>query len=388
MSDTRPFYLRWFTKTRLTMVIGISLAIHFLIGIFFGGVVIFDLLNAPEPQLESPPIPESIDPMKREYKIKMKRSQQQSAAPLPIPIIAEIPSNLSLENIDLNLSNPRSDVRIRGAGDGDGTGKGFGDGFADGSGFELDIKIDFFGISGGGKNIVFVIDLSDSLAESGKEKIMRAEASRVLEELPVEVNFGLIFFAGPSWPGMDDVRGSADNWVSSPLRNSPNSDPGSFRPKKWSKLPNARYYSADSAARKRAIKAVRETPTLFGTIFDVPMFMALSMNPTPDTIFFMTDGQCPEERGITQIRRMVNQLKQQGKNVPVIHTVGLGIAANSHLDQIARLGKGESRYVTPQEYQQKYGNSNIAPTKDPRFETSQVIPQVPSNDYPIEFEIK
>ena len=370
------------------MVIGISLAIHFVIGAFFGGMVIFDRLKAPEPQLKAPAIPESIDPMKREYKIKMKRSQQQSAAPLPIPIIAQIPSDLSLDNIDLNISNPRSDVRIRGAGDGDGAGKGFGDGFGDGAGFDLDIKIDFFGISGGGKHIVFVIDFSDSLKESGKEMIMRKEATRVIEELPLEVNFGLIFFAGPTWPGMDDVRESADNWVTSAAAGSPGASAASFRPKKWSRLPRARYFSADSSARKRALKAIRETPTLFGTIFDVPMYMALTMEPIPDTIFFMTDGQCSEDRGITQIRLMVEQLKLQGKKIPVIHTIGLGISSNAHLDSIAALGNGESRYVTPQAYLKKYGNSDFPPSKEPRFETSGKIPKVPSDEYPIKFKLK
>lgn len=388
MSDTRPFYLRWFTGSRLAMVIGISLAIHFVIGAFFGGMVIFDRLKAPEPQLEAPAIPESIDPMKREYKIKMKRSQQQSAAPLPIPIIAQIPSDLSLDNIDLNISNPRSDVRIRGAGDGDGAGKGFGDGFGDGAGFDLDIKIDFFGISGGGKHIVFVIDFSDSLKESGKEMIMRREATRVIEELPLEVNFGLIFFAGPTWPGMDDVRESADNWVTSAAAGSPGASAASFRPKKWSRLPRARYFSADSSARKRALKAIRETPTLFGTIFDVPMYMALTMDPIPDTIFFMTDGQCSEGRGITQIRLMVEQLKLQGKKIPVIHTIGLGISSNAHLDSIAAIGNGESRYVTPQAYQEKYGNSDFPPSNEPRFSTSKEISVVPADEYPIKFKLK
>ena len=370
------------------MVIGISLAIHFVIGAFFGGMVIFDRLKAPEPQLEAPAIPESIDPMKREYKIKMKRSQQQSAAPLPIPIIAEIPSDLSLDNIDLNISNPRTDVRIRGAGDGDGTGKGFGDGFGDGASLDLDIKIDFFGISGGGKHIVFVIDFSDSLVLSGNEMIMRREATRVIEELPLEVNFGLIFFAGPTWPGMDDVRDSADNWVSSRASGENGAANDSFRPKKWSRLPKARYYSADSFARKRALKAIRETPTLFGTIFDVPMYMALTMDPIPDTIFFMTDGYCSNDRGITQIRQMIQQLKSQGKKIPVIHTIGLGISSNAHLDSIAALGNGESRYVTPQAYLKKYGDSPFPPSKEPRFETSGKIPMVPSDEYPIKFELK
>ena len=389
MPDSRPFYIRWFSRSRFAMVIGISLVIHFIIGIFFGGAVIFDMLTAPEPQLEAPAIPQSIDPIKREYKIKMKRSQQQSAAPLPMPIIAEIPSDLSLDNIDLSLSNPRSDVRIRGAGDGDGTGQGFGDGFGDSSGFELDLQIDFFGIKGGGQNVVFVIDFSSSLLEGDghKESIMRAEATRVIEELPMEVDFGLIFFGGPAWPGMEDVRESADNWVYT-RKVSEAAVPTTFRPKKWSRLPKVRWYGSDTGARKRALTAIRKTPTIFGTVFDVPMYMALTMNPVPDTIFFMTDGQCDPDRGINPIQKMISQMKAMGKPIPVIHTVGLGISGNSQLEQIARLGNGSTRFVSTEAYFRKNGNVKFPPTDDPVFSTSSNLEDAPIDKYPIEFKIK
>jgi hypothetical protein len=85
---------------------------------------------------------------------------------------------------------------------------------------------------------------------------------------------------------------------------------------------------------------------------------------------------------------MVEQLKSQGKKIPVIHTIGLGISSNAHLDSIAAIGNGESRYVTPQAYLKKYGNSPFPPSKEPRFETSGAIPIVPKDEYPIKFELK
>lgn len=385
MSDQRPFYFRYFTKSRFTMVLGVSLAIHLLIGTFFGGTVIFDILTTPEPQLEAPPIPESIDPIKREYKVSMKRSQQQSAAPLPIPIVADVPSDVSLDNIDLNISNPRSDVRIRGAGQGDGVGKGFGNGFGDAAGFDLDIEIEFFGARGGGQKLVFVIDVSQSLRgrdDRTKERIMRKEATRVIEELPPGIDFNVIFFAGPAWPAFDDLDEWADEFVTT------GDDADTFRPKDWDDLKKLGYYGSGTGARHRAIRAIRDTDLVYGTVFDLPMFMALNMDPTPDTIFFMTDGSTSDERGIDQIRKMVEQMDRAGKKVPTIHTVGLGTSGNRQLDEIAALTrKGTATYLTPEDFRKKYGDISF-PDSDEERNSGVRIERVPADRYPIEFDME
>lgn len=130
-------------RRRFLAVIVISIVIHLLVGAYFGGVVLFEMLTPPEPVLKAPPVPQGIVPQKREYELKLKKSQQQSSSPLPAPIVANIASDLSLDNLDLNIQNPRSDVRIRGAGEGSGIGDGFGDGFSDGTGFDL--KLTDFG---------------------------------------------------------------------------------------------------------------------------------------------------------------------------------------------------------------------------------------------------
>ncbi|MCK4564687.1 MAG: VWA domain-containing protein, partial [Verrucomicrobia bacterium] len=63
----------------------------------------------------------------------------------------------------------------------------------------FDLNFNFFGIRGGGRHVVFVIDYSASM-KGEKEKIMRREAARVISELPKTTEFGVIFFAGPAWP--------------------------------------------------------------------------------------------------------------------------------------------------------------------------------------------
>lgn len=109
----------------------------------------------------------------------MEKSQKQSSAPLPVPIVANIPSNLSLENIDMNVATPRSDQKVRGAGTGDGVGKGFGDGFGSGSGFDLDVDIEFFGAKGGGQHIAFVVDYSLSMVGKRRHHASGNEACHI-----------------------------------------------------------------------------------------------------------------------------------------------------------------------------------------------------------------
>lgn len=374
-------FLKFFNGKRLITVICISLFIHLFIGFFYGGMVLFEKFNPPEPELVAPPVPQGIEPRKKEYKIKMEKSQKSSSAPLPIPIVANIPSNLSLENIDLNVSTPRSEQKVRGAGSGDGVGKGFGDGFGDGAGFALDIDIEFFGAKGGGGHVVFVIDYSGSMAGE-KEVILRRETMRIMEDLPEGVQFGVIFFAGPAWPASKSYTSGLNNWVTT---NSPGSPYTNFRPKSWDRLPKIRYENSSSSTRNRYKRIAEDTPLVLGTIYDVPLYMAMSMDPVPETIFFMTDGACPQSRGITPLKKMLSQLKAAGKKPPIIHTVGLG-NNNSQLQAIAKLTGGTSTFLTPQQYVKQYGKGNVD-KPGPGKNVLQMVDKVPMSKYPVKFNL-
>lgn len=374
--------LKFFSGKRLLAVICISLLIHLFIGFFYGGIVLFEKFNPPEPELVAPPIPQGIEPRKKEYKIKMEKSQKQSSAPLPVPIVANIQSDLSLDNIDLNVSTPRSDQKIRGAGSGDGVGKGFGDGFGSGAGFALDIDIEFFGAKGGGGHVAFVIDYSGSMA-GAKETILRRETMRIMEELPEGLQFGVIFFAGPAWPASKNYTSGLNNWVTS---NSPGNAYNNFRPKKWNRLPEIRYETSSSGTRNRYKRIAEDTPLVAGTIYDVPLYMAMTMDPVPETIFFMTDGACPESRGIIPLKKMIAQLKAAGKKPPIIHTVGLGIPNSSHLRAIAKLTGGTSNFLTADQYVKQYGPGRVdMPGKGQ--DVMKMVDRVPGNKYPVEFDL-
>ncbi|MDA9317529.1 hypothetical protein N9Q19_01865, partial [Puniceicoccaceae bacterium] len=144
------------------------------------------------------------------------------------------------------------------------------------------------------------------------------------------------------------------------------------------------YDKASSSSRRRYMRYAEDTPLVGGTVFDVPIFMALTLDPPPDTIFFMTDGACSNNRGINQVRKMVNQLKQKGVSIPVIHTVGLGIPNSGHLKSIAQLTGGTSKFLTPEQYEKKYGKGKVKlPGKGPN--SLSLATDAPADKYPVVF---
>ena len=342
-------------RGKLYTVLLISIALHFLVGIIFGSAVLFKILTKPEPQLESPPVIESIEPQKKEYKVKLQKSQKKSSAPLPDPIVAETPSDVNLEDLDLNMNMDRRDLAVGALSDGMGEGDGSGDAF--GSGFDMDIDLDmdisFFGAEGGGDHLIFVVDFSKSMQSKGKEIIMRRELTRALGALPDGIMFDLILFSGPTWraeDGPESLDGS--EWIM----------PGNHhthRPMKISQLPEADYVKASKTSRRKMIEAAMETPLSGGTVYDLPLYIALTAKPAPETIFFMTDGACAEERGIQNIRKIVSKLEEAGRKVPVINTIGFELSKNPQLQAIADLTGGTFTIMTTAEYIAEHGEAEV-----------------------------
>jgi hypothetical protein len=247
------------------------------------------------------------------------------------------------------------------------------------SGLGLGQNISFFGIKGGGTHVVFILDCSQSMSGE-KEKIMRREAVRIIEDLPMGTQFAVIFFAGPAWPA--GSKPDLDDWVQT------YGDFQSFRPKNWDDLPKVKYRRASEGIRSGMIRHIRSTPLVYGTVFDCPIFMALRMDPIPDTVFFMTDGECSTERGINSLRKMVEQLKAAGKRIPVMNTVGFGIGRNYQLEDMAALMMGECSFISIQDYIMQHGPvpSGYA-AMDSGFDVERRVKSVPAGEYPVEFSL-
>lgn len=376
-------FLKFFNRSRLMTVIGVSILTHFMIGFIWGGYTLFEVLTPPEPILKAEPIPEGIDPLKKEYKINLQKSQKKSSAPLPAPIAAAVPSELSLDNIDISVSSPRSEVRVRGRNDSDGFGNGFGDGFGNGSGFDLDIGVDinFFGAVGGGKHVAFVVDYSLSM-RGEKDQILRRELRRVMEDLPEGVEFAVICFAGVAWGVDGEIEDGIEDWAVE-------KDTLNFfvlRPEKVDIPSYNRHASRRSVARK-----LMDMPLSIGTIFDSPLWMAMNLEPRPDTIFFMTDGGCMNNRGIDNLRDMVQRLQSAGEKVPVINTVGFGQTTNAQLNAIAELTGGKATFLTVEQYLRDYGPGGVdtpAQGVGQRALVRMGLAEVPSSEVKLRFPLK
>lgn len=175
-----------------------------------------------------------------------------------------------------------------------GTGDDFGEGWGNGSGD---------GMGGGGttffrqqvsaQRIAYVIDYSLSMGGE-RDKLMRAELAKSVEGIGLGMQFQLIFFAGPTWVAGDEVM-MAKGRKSATVK----SEGQSF---KWKSGGNAHNWKASGkkqkpswisgviSSRNVALRKVKSTRLVWGTNWENPLEMALSMDPPPQLIFFMTDG--------------------------------------------------------------------------------------------------
>jgi hypothetical protein len=102
------------------------------------------------------------------------------------------------------------------------------------------------------------------------------------------------------------------------------------------------WLTVDQSSLREAAKYVKETPLVLGTIWDHPLEMALSMEPKPDIIFFMTDGVAGKKS--EEIAKEMGR-KAKIKGV-VINTVALMVPqAQEPLKQLAKLSGGQFSIV-------------------------------------------
>lgn len=241
------------------------------------------------------------------------------------------------------------------------------------------LGVNFFGVMGGGTHVVFILDLSSSM-QGAKDRVMRREAARIIDDLFPETHFAVIFFGSVAWSA--GLEPDWDNWVLT------RGDWLSYRPKDWNNLQQVQYEKASLKAKDRMISEIKAAPMAHGTIFDCPIYMALSMDPVPNTIFFITDGDCPSERSIDSLKKMVDQLKEAGKQIPVMHTVGIGLSHSDQLEEMAALMGGECRILTAQDYMRQYGNDlSMSTRQNPRFDITKVK-SVSAREYPIQFDLR
>lgn len=224
---------------------------------------------------------EAVD--QREVTPQVQRQPSAPSASMARVVASNSSSPTAVPVPDVESVDPSLDF---GYGDDFGAGWGSGDGLGSGG-------ATFFGQTTRAERVAFVIDFSASMKKDGRDDLMRKELQKSLAGLMPETKFQMIFFAGPAWVADDKLtsgrktaevkgdRGHTFKWACG----------GSAHDwKQVGKRQQPSWLEATDGQISKAKKSVRETGLVWGTVWGPPLEMALSMEPAPQVIYFMTDG--------------------------------------------------------------------------------------------------
>lgn len=267
----------------VVVLLGMTLALIFLPGYFVetASIVTYNAGRQEEEKLE-----------KREVPRQVKRQPSAPSSSMARVIASTTPSPTAIPVPDVNVPDPSTDF---GSGDDFGDGWGSGDGAGGGGGTT------FFGQTSAAERVAFVIDFSASMNGS-REALMRAELKKSLEKMVPGTKFQMVFFAGPAWVAGNrlksnrktaEVKGNGGHKYDWRCGGGAHS----WQPVGKRQIPE--WLEATDGNISKAQKHVKETKLVWGTIWKPPLEMALSMEPCPQVIYFMTDGSAGKGSGQT-----------------------------------------------------------------------------------------
>ena len=225
-----------------------------------------------------------------------------------------------------------------------GEGTGFGAGLGMGSGTASG-GLTFFGNQADGKHVAFVVDVSASM--SGEQfSLMKSELNRSLDALPPGTQYQVIFFSGPVWFAgqrikfegrdravVDGTRGKKLVWESEEGR----ADGFVYADGKQP-YPVEAWRVATPSRIRRTKKDVEQVRKSFGTSWHQPLYMALSMDPKPDVIYFMTDGAVHD--AATAVTEISRRNRRGGRKSKIFTTAMMEPKAAKHLYELAKKNSG------------------------------------------------
>lgn len=264
----------------------------------------------------------SIEEEKREIIETVTAIERKPAAPMNITsrvIAANLPSDVTISVPEFNAET--SSVSF-------GNGDDFGDGWGEGGPASGAGGTTFFGVTSLANRVAFVIDYSASMQLDGRVDIMKRELQNAVEDLAGGTQFQMIFFAGPVWIAGSEILGSADTTMSNVIRAGEetfewvnSADGQGFEPRgalqtaPWIQIPELGH--AKKKIKLDTKKTVRNTPLVWGTRWKYALEMALAMEPTPQVIYFMTDGATGTE-AMTVARSVGDQAKAHGITINTV----------------------------------------------------------------------
>ncbi len=264
-------------------------------------------------------------PKKQEQKVRLMQRQKQAKPSQKFTFQAQAISDISAPVVDIETKSLNPAIALSPMGNmGDVSVK------VDMSVLNKAFASNFMGIKSKANKILFIIDYSASM--NGRDKVMRSELCKAIEKLPAVGSVSVIFFSGPTWVAGEDARELHKNWSGS--------NNGGWKPNDGYNPVRPKWLPVTPSIKKKLTKAVRETPLTFGTVWDNSFEWAFYMNPKPDVIYFMTDGNSNKSfQGIDLIKQKKGKTK--------IYTIGYGAPAGAKLplEEIAAMTGGKSKFV-------------------------------------------
>ncbi|WP_269537173.1 vWA domain-containing protein [Cerasicoccus fimbriatus] len=317
----------------LVEIILASLIIHIVGLLILGGITIYNKIDVSEPELEAPPILESVTPPKQ---IPVQLADTKPPAP-STKVLAVNPQLMPLMEMDFDMPviEQRSSV----------AGRGFGSGAGLGGGVDLSkLALGFSGIQDKSESVCFIVDYSLSM----KDKIKGSEVTRFellkeqlvssLSSIDDQMMVSLIFFSGPAW-----IAGQNEKAVRGQYSNISN-DWHSHRPKDFDSLAKPEWRRLGGGYRSELIDIVQNEKMSGGTVWQNPLRLARTLKPAPEVIYFLTDGATSEE-DVEETLKLVDEWKKENRDLR-IHTIALGEPkAASAMRRIAGRTGGKFRLI-------------------------------------------
>ena len=264
-------------------------------------------------------------PQKQEHKVRLMQRQKQAKPTKTHTFRAIAVSDISVPMVDIEAKDLNPAMALSPMGD-------VGDVRVD-----VDMSVlnkafasNFMGVKSQANKILFIIDYSASMR--GRDKVMRYELCKAIDKLPAVGSVAVLFFSGPTWIAGQDANALHKNWEGT--------NGGGWKPKAGHTPERPKWLPVTPSNKKKLKEAVVSTPLTLGTVWDNSFEWAFYMNPKPDVIYFMTDGNANKNlQGIDIIKSKKGKTK--------IYTIGYGAPAGAKqpLEEIAAMTGGKSKFV-------------------------------------------
>ena len=268
-------------------------------------------------------------PKKQEQKVRLMQRQKQVKPSRSFTFQAQAISDISVPFVNIEAKNLNPEIVVSPMGDvGDVSVN------VDMSVLSKAFASNFMGVKSQANKIMFIIDYSASMR--GRDKVMRYELCKAIDKLPAVGSVSVIFFSGPTWIAGQDAAALHKNWEGT--------NGGGWKPKEGHTPERPKWLPVTPSNKKKLKEAVVSTPLTFGTVWDNSFEWAFYMNPKPDVIYFMTDGNANKNlQGMDIIKSKKGRTK--------IYTIGYGAPAGAKqpLEEIAALTGGKSKFVEMEE---------------------------------------